>query len=264
MDETAHPESGRDANTASEAAAEYRRQLARWAQDLALAERASVAANLADGSSDLHVKLFTDGNLDKRFNKLQNALEFVAGAFQDFDDLLAAYVRALPLAAYDTGSSDAERFLEWLADRHPLTPEQRDYVACQRGRFAVENAARANRPGHVRFQELAGAAAESAVALDAHPGLQLYFNPIHAWSRFHTSALLDEEATPPANVLFYAAGTEIATAVLEPAGQLLVRSLALYTPCTLDDWAAMNQHADRDELLEFCRDLAEMGLVAFG
>jgi len=263
MDETSLPESGPTAHP-PEDAAEYRRQLARWAQDLALAERESVAGHLADGSSDLHVKLFTDGNLDKRFNKLQNALEFIAGAFDPFDDLLAAYVRALPLAAYDTGSSDAERFLIWLEGDQPLTAEQRDYVACQRGRFAVENAARENRSGHVQFQELAGVAAESATALEANPDWQLYLNPVHAWSRFQTSALLDEESTPPANVLFYAAGTEIATAVLEPAGQLLVRSLALYSPCTLDDWAATFDDTDRVELAEFCRDLAEMGLVAFG
>jgi len=261
MDDS-HPESGGQLNPAS-ADAEYRRQLTQWAQDLALAERASVASCLADGSSDSHVKLFTDGNLDKRFTKLQNALEFIAGALDTFDDLLAAYVRALPLAAYDTGSSDGERFLDWLGSGHPLTAEQRDYVACQRGRFAVENAARANRPGHVRFQALAADATESVAALDANLDLQIHFNPIHAWSRFHTSALLDEDAAPPANVLFYAAGTEIATAVLEPAGQLLVRSLALYAPCTLDDWSAMSQQADREELVEFCRDLAEMGLVAF-
>src|SRR5688572_26187494 len=121
----------------AESAAAYRSQLARWAQDLAIARRTSVETALAAGSADMHVKMFTDGNLDKRFNKLQNALEFIGEAFDGFDDALAEYVRDLPLAAYDTGSSDAERFLDWLAGRRPLSAEQQDYVACQRGRFAV-------------------------------------------------------------------------------------------------------------------------------
>ena len=241
----------------------YREQLARWARSLAAAQNHAVDDVLAAGSSAFHVKMFTDGNLDKRFNKLTNALEFAAPAFEDFEDLVAAYVRELPLAAYDTGSSDAERMLRWLEQKTKLTLRQRDFVQCQRARHAVEAAARNNRAGHVRFQELASLAVELAATLDANPALMIQLNPIRAWTRFFTTALLDDDATPPVKVLFYAAGTDVATALLEPLGQALVTELDKYGPCGLDEWAMLSDQADRDGLVEFCRDSAEIGLVAF-
>ena len=88
-------------------------------------------------------------------------------------------------------------------------------------------------------------------------------NPVRAWSRFTTTALLDDDATLPADVLFFAARDEIRTAVLDLHGRELVEELAACGPCTLDDWAGRSQHADREELVTLCRDLAEMGLVAF-
>ena len=100
-------------------------------------------------------------------------------------------------------------------------------------------------------------------ALYATPGLRAHLNPVRAWSRFTTTTLLDDDATLPADVLFFAAGEEIRTAILESHGRALVEELASCGPRTLDEWAGRSQHADREELVSLYRDLAEMGLVAF-
>ena len=92
----------------------------------------------------------------------------------------------------------------------------------------------------------------------------MHLNPSRAWSRFTTLALLDGDATLPADVLFFAAGETIRTAVLEPRGRALIEELAAWGSCALDEWAALSRHADRDELVAVCNDMAEMGLMAFG
>lgn len=248
---------------------DYATQLRRLARSLAVAHNEEVLDVLAPGFLLSQVKMFTDGNLDKRFEKLQRQVEFVQPAFDDFDKLLESFVRELPLAAYDTGMSDGDRFLVWLESRYKLTPEQRDFVACQRSRHAVEDVGRRNRLGHVRFQELASVASELAKELNSNANLQVHLNPIHIWGRFETAALLDDDAEPPADVLFYASGNEVRTAVLEPEGQQLVHELSTLGPCTLDDWTTLgNSFADReprsrDDLATFCRDMAEIDLIAF-
>ncbi|MBX9788104.1 MAG: hypothetical protein K2Y37_04255 [Pirellulales bacterium] len=241
----------------------YAEQLRRYARALAAGRADDVSAALAEGSSPAHVMLFTEGNRAKRHEKLRAQLEFVAVAFTGFENLLAAYLRDRPPAASDTGAGDADRFLEWLGKTCGLTPEQHDYVACQRARHAVEAEAFRNRAGHVRFQELWATAQRRAAALDTDAGLRVHLNPIRAWSRFATAALLHTERVLPADVLFFAVGTEICTAVLEPKGRERIEELASYGPCTLNQWAGRTRHADGGELVELCRDLAEMGLVAF-
>ena len=64
-------------------------------------------------------------------------------------------------------------------------------------------------------------------------------------------------------MLFFAVRSDVRTAVLEPAGQALFRDLAASAPCTLDGLLHRDESADRDELVAFCGELAEMGLVAF-
>ncbi|MBI2824825.1 MAG: hypothetical protein HYX69_09080 [Planctomycetia bacterium] len=242
----------------------YRDELRRWVPALVGVQAMNgVCEALDPGSSPAGLKLFAEGNLGKRREKLHAQLEFVAEAFDDFEDLASAYIRSVPPAAYDTTASDGERFLSWLERAGALTPRQRDYVACQRARLGVEAAARADRRGHLGFQELWNSALQRAATLDMAPGLRVYLNPSRAWSQFITAALLDDDATLPADVLFFAAGEAIRTAVLEPNGRALIEELASCGPCTFDEWAALSRHADRRELVEFCRDLAEMGLVAF-
>ena len=242
----------------------YRDELRRWVPDLAgFQVTTGVCDALAPGSSPIGLKLFAEGNLNKRREKLWAQLESVAEAFDDLEDLVSAYVRSVPPVAYDVTVSDCARFLSWLERTGELTPRQRDYVACQQARLTVEAAARAARPGHLCFQKLWSQFPQLPAVLDAPPDLRVYLNPIRAWSQFATTALLDDDAILPADVLFFAAGEEIRTAVLDPHGRELVEELASCGPCTLDDWASLSRHADREELVTLCRDLAEMGLVAF-
>lgn len=239
----------------------YREQITRLARALTAAEQAPAAQD--DPALRQQMWLFADENFAKRREKLQAQLALVEEAFDGLDGLLRRYVGEVRSAAYDTVASDADRFLRWLERAAELTPEQRDHVACQRARHAVEAAARQDRWAYVRFQELWSVADRLAEELGNNPDLVIHLNPSRAWSRFTTRALLDEESAVPAEVLFFAAGGEVRTALLEPAGQTLVRELASLAPCTLGEWAGLSTRADRDELAAFCRDLSSMGLVAF-
>jgi hypothetical protein len=243
----------------------YKQQLIRLVQAMSMANKeAAVSRDLSPHSAPSRVKMFVDGNLEKRLEKLQKQLEFVADAFDDFDELIVHYIRALPLAAYDSGTSDGERMLVWLSEIRRLAPEQQDAVACQRARHAIENLARKNRLKHVRFHERYSLVSRWLGELETNQDLQIHLNPIRTWTRFVSAALLDDDTPPPANVLFFAVGSEVSTAVLELEGQALINELADYEPCTLSQWAALTQLADRDELVSLSRDLADMGLVAFG
>ena len=242
----------------------YHEQLSRWTQALATGRADDLATALAEGSTPAHVRLFSDGHHTKRHEAIRTQLEFVAGAFADFEDLLAAYLGERPSVAYDTVTEDAARFLEWIERSRDLTPEQNDHMACQRARHAVEAAARTNRAGRLRFQKLWAATDQRAGSLATDANVRVSLNPIRAWSRFATAALLDAEASLPADVLFFAVDTGISTAVLEPVGRELVGELACWEPCTLEHWTGLSQHAGREEIVELCRDLAQMGLMAFG
>jgi hypothetical protein len=241
----------------------YRQQLARWARALAAARQQELSGVRGEDAAPREVQMFVEDNVNKRLDKLRQQLEFVVEAFADFNELLLAFTRGFPLEAYATAASDGERFLDWLGRTQSLTAEQADYVACQRARHAVEDAARNNRWEHVRFQELWSLAGKLAEELGTNPALAVHLNPARAWSRFLTPALLDEGAEVPADVLFFAAGGDIRTAILEGAGRSLVLELACLGPCTLDQWAVLTKQADREELVDFCRDLARMGAIAF-
>lgn len=241
----------------------YRQQLARVARAMTEANHeAAVANDLSPQSRTAGVKIFVDGNLEKRFEKIQQQLAFVAAGFDQFDELIREYVRGCRSGPYDTGLTDSGRMLDWLATGRSLSPAQQDYIACQRARHAVEELARRQRLQHVRFQKLRSQSQSWLPERDLAEGLCLHLNPIREWAQFVSTELLDDEAQPPANVLFFADGNEVSTAVLELEGQALVNELADYQPCTLQEWMALSPHRDRDELAETCSDLAEMGLVA--
>jgi hypothetical protein len=239
----------------------YHDQIARLARGLTAAGLGPSGDLPADVCRQM--RLFAEENVEKRLEKLGRQVEFVAGAFEDLDDLLGAFCRALPQAAYADVGDDGDRFFEWLTTTRELTPEQRDHLACQAARHAVAAAARANRAGHLRFQELWSVAGRLGGELKRNRQLVIHLNPIRAWARFQTRALLDEEAEVPADVLFFAAGGGISTALLGAEGRQWVEELAGYAPCTLDQWVARGALAPRRHLLHFCRELAGMGLVAF-
>jgi hypothetical protein len=242
----------------------YSEQLGRYARALALARGEMIREDLETGRDPTGVGIFVAGNVNKRLERLGARLEYLTETFDDLDGLRVAYVRQVPLVPYSTISGDADRFLRWLEASHQLTPERRDAVACQHACFAVEDLSRTHRPAHSRFQEILSVAQELAPGLGTEAGLRLYLNPIRVWSRLETRAMLDQETSPPAAVLFYAARDAVRSAVLDPVGCALVNELSSYGPPTLDEWAALTERADRAELLEFCRDLTGRGIVALG
>lgn len=242
----------------------YRDQLRRLTQGLARADTSAVRADLSPDSTLNAVKMFVDGNLDKRFEKLQDALELVGGAFRDFDELIADYVRAIPLSAYDTGASDCERMLRWLRETRRLTPRQRDHIACEEARHQVEALARSERLAYVRFQERRSVTPQLAEQLLEEDGPCIYLNPIRVWTVLETNALVGDDAQPPCHVVFFPVDGEIHSALLEAEGRQWIEELTERAPITLAAWGVTSAYASADELVDVVRDLAEMGLVALG
>jgi hypothetical protein len=242
---------------------EYRRQIENWTRALALAQNDRLGPALAEGGDVGQVQLFTEGNVEKRAEKILDQVELLQEAFDDLEEQVATYLRQVPPAAYDLGCEDAEQFLQWLSAQSEWLPMQCDYIACQRARHAVEARARRDRPAHVRFQELASIVEQTVCDVESDPRLRVFLNPMRSWAEFKTTVFLDDDATLPAEVLFYANGSEIRTAVLEPGANELIRGLEQIGPCPLDAWSA-HTGLERAELEEFCRDLAELGIVALG
>ena len=243
----------------------YRQQLDRLARAMASPNCEKVVApDLPRGDRLDRVKMFVDGNLDKRLDKLRTELEFVAGAFKDFEDIVVEYIRYQPLAAMATSATDSDEFLKWLTSARQLSPSQQDYIACFTAQQTVERLGAKQRLAHIRFHDMWTLTSQMVPELDNNVLLQVYINPIRTWTRFFTSELLDEEASPPADVVVFAVGTEIATAVLEMEGIALLNELAHIEPCSLATWSALSKHSDRDGILTMTRELAELGLVALG
>lgn len=241
----------------------YQQKLRHLVRAMSMPNREATAArSLAAASTPARVKMFVDGNLEKRREKLAVQLAFVADAFEDFQQRMVDFIRAEPLAAFGSAVSDGEAMLRWLSATTDLSPVQRDYVACQRARHTIEDIARDKRIAYVHFQELSSIVDQFLPQLGSQEELRILLNPIRTWVTFETSELLEDDVQPPSNVLCFATRGDIATAALELEGQALLNELVDYQPCTLAEWAAVSTWADRDELKEFCRDLAEMGLVA--
>jgi hypothetical protein len=242
---------------------DYRDQIIHCARALAVAKNDAVAKSLAAGVRPMTVKMFTDGNLEKRLQKLQDQMKRLVEGFDaaEFDERTVRYIKTVPLAAYDTGYSDGERFLQWILETANPSAVQRDLIACELGRYAVETIARGRRMGHVHFQELRSVS--QPLSPDA-PGsaLQVHLNPIHAWGRFETNELLDAEDAVPATVIFFPVGSEVRTAVLEPDGMDIVRVLETSGPVCFDELRHKLPAVDADALAETCNDLADIGLAA--
>lgn len=241
----------------------YRSQLTELVRSLSLGRTDGARPALAAGSPEVCLQMFARGSVEKRCLKLERGLEFLSGAFEDLAELQHRFASTVPPSAYDTGRDDALQFLQWLESVRTLTPEQQDVVACQRARMEVEAEARMKRLAHVQFQDLWSLAEQLSSEWGQNPDLQIHLNPILAWSRFISTAFLDAEVSLPADVLFFPVKRTVATAVLEPEGRSLVQELQALSPCTLESWSCLSESAERDRLLSFALELAQMGLVAF-
>ena len=246
---------------------DYARTLSRIACSLSVAHCDEVAGDVADGFSVAQVKMFTDGNLDKRFQKLQDQVELLAEVRDDLDDLIVEYVRSVPLAAYDTGRSDGDRFARWLTTSCELSAEERDVLTVIRGRVAIEEHARLNRLAHVRFQERASVTVELLGDLTSNPDLTLHVNPIRMQASFESAQFLGDEPLEPDDVVvFYARRSEVRTCVLEAESALMLRTLTDGEPCHLEalqNRLELTNGIDSDLLIDLITDCAEVGLIAF-
>ena len=251
-------------NADTDSITRYRSQIVRCAQALAVAHTDLIASDLLPGTPLERVTLFTEGNFEKRFLKLKDQMDLLEDAFDDLDERINTYISAVPLAAYDTGSSDLELFLDRLCDTHYLTARQYDCVTCQKSRIAVEQRAANNRLGHVWFQELFSRAADFATELETNPMLWVILNPITIRATFFTRALLDEDDVIPADVMFFPVGNDIRTAVLEPDAAQVIRRLESNGPARLEQLVTSLSDLCRDRIVETCRELADIGLAAFG
>lgn len=247
---------------------DYAAQLSRIATSLAVANNDVVHGDVAEGQPHDRVDMFTEGNLDKRADKLDGQLELFEEDLEELPDLISRYIREIPLAAYDTGTSDADRFVRWLPTVTELTPEQRDLTLVVRSRFTVEEAGRLNRLGHVRFQELVSLNDRLAPELETNPSLRIHLNPMRARAVFETGLLLGEEEAPDGGVevLFFAFQTEVRTVILEPEGRALVQTLSDIGPCSLARLRKqldLTTSLDDESLMEMLTDCSEVGLIAF-
>jgi hypothetical protein len=166
------------------------------------------------------------------------------------------------MVALESGTEDAERFLVWLEEIQELTPEQQDFVTCQRARHSIEAQARKNPGGHVYFQDLASVAEQLAKDLEVNRGLRIHLNPLRTWSRFITSVLVGDDVALPAVVMYFASTKGVRTAILEAEGLDLINKLESLAPCSLAKWKKATS-ADRETLVALSRDLAAIGLIAF-
>ena len=248
---------------------DYSEQLTRIARSLAAARDHEVIGDVAAGTDPEFVRMFTEDNVQKRFDKIRHQVEVIEPGFEELDELLSLFIDQLPLSSYDTGASDGDRFLQWIEQTQELSAEQCDLIDCQRARHIVESLGRKNRFGHIRFQQKWSTAASQSSELDSKRDLNIHLNPIRVWSRFHTNLLVDDDTVLPADVVFFACTNEVRTAVLESEGKRRLNDLELLGTCTIDEWRAWRGACDtaasptREELIEICRGLAEMGLIAF-
>ena len=241
----------------------YAETIKRLTRAMVMNDKKTVLAGVDKGFGRVNVDLMVDGSLDKRFMMVKMHLELLVDHIEEFDQWCTEYTEEIPTPAISTFTADAEGMLNWLVENKPLTPEQRDLVTCQQSRHAIEEAARGCRAAHVRFHELASLAETLAEELETNESLVVHLNPLRLWTHFESKILLEEDEPPPVDVLFFAVGRDIRTAVLEPSSRALVEELSEVGPCTIGQWAVVTQHADRDELIEFCRDTAAMQLIAF-
>jgi hypothetical protein len=241
---------------------QYRQQLNDWVAALAVADNDAVCADVADGYEANDVHLFTEGNLDKRADILDLQTSFLRPAFDDLDELIGEYVATHPQLAFTAGPVDAATFLRWLSEAYELAPEQADHVACRLARYGVEDAARADRKAHVRFQEKLSVARRLTKSLERGEPVKIHLNPVRSWAKLHTREFLDDQTNLPAEVVFYAVKTEIRSAVLDDPVPSLLETLG-DDALTLDEWAERVGLRDSGELLELTKRLAELGVLAF-
>jgi len=241
----------------------YHQSLKQTARAMASARISGVSSLLDPRDSVDRVKMFIEGNYEKRIEKLLSQAALLEDVVEYLEDRVIAYVQELPLAAYDTGCTDGDRFLQWLATCGDLTDEQMDHLVCQRARLQLEDIARANRLGHVRFQELWSLKDKLLPQFNATSSLIVHVNPIRCRTVFRTTALLDEEDITPANVVVFACRNNMRTAVIEAEGIAICETLQS-SPLAISQLIEVSPQLAAEDIVDVVQESVEMGLMALG
>lgn len=240
----------------------YRAQISEWAGQFARGITPRSAGMLEPGSSPRQVEEFVDENRHKRCEKIAAFCGLVAEACEDMPAALDRYIAAVAARDGQPARADAVRFLEWLAAHESLDAEQRDCVQCERSRLMVEELARRDRFAYLRFAELRSVLDEQLRLLEDEGRGTLVLNPAHFWNVLWSRRFLDSETPLPAPVVFYAADEELRTCVLTSEGRDVFHRIERLSRGGFDDLEESLPDSSRDELLEHCRDLAKLGLLA--
>ncbi|MEX0727611.1 MAG: hypothetical protein WEB58_20825 [Planctomycetaceae bacterium] len=210
------------------------------------------------------VRRLSAGDDDHRAAKLQDQLELLDEHLTDRDEWIERYVQTVSPADYDCGSSDAERFLEWLRQHRPLSVAENDAVCCQSARFAVAAMVKLNPTRHLRFQEMWSEAPLFSRDLPRFSKFWFVVNPIHVWTTLRSSALLHAADGLPAQVVFFPVQTEVRSAVVTPLGQRFLRHLSETAACRWDDLLQVCRPEKPIDVLHLCRELTSIGLLSLG
>lgn len=240
--------------------AAYREQIARCTDALARGQLNRLRRELVGDARLDQVAAFSQENAEKRAEKLLDRLEWMRDHFPDLEAWVNDYVAQVPAIAYANTSRDIGRFFDWIVKTHRPSQEQRECFAMEGGRLGLEEIARHRRALHVQFQRRLRESDPDLLAADRNP--ELHLNPIHSFATLRTMLFLDEEASPPAEIVQFAMGGEIRMAILEPQARRILTVLDTLGPMPIRKLAERLPQIDRDELTELCREMAEMGLLA--
>lgn len=218
-------------------------------------------ANLAPFRNKRKIMLEAQRQQD-RITALRNELSYLSQALDEFEVLAVSYVQQHELPLAGSSDLDADGLLAWLAETQDLSPEHRDIVDLQRARNVIQRRWQQFQPAVRRYHALCQSTASQRL-MQEDSTMRVHLNPLRAWSRVRTSELLTCDVPAPATILLFAVGDVFATRVFGFEGQTLLNELADYQPCTLDQWSALSALANREQLLAFCQELSELGLVCF-
>ncbi|HVW00171.1 MAG TPA: hypothetical protein VHB77_07525, partial [Planctomycetaceae bacterium] len=214
-------------------AQDYRRQIARWTALLAGEITVPLEVEIPQGAAAVRIGLFTDGNHEKRCDKLLDQLDLLQDVVDGLEKHVEEYMGLLPPPAYDLGTADEEQFLDWFELRAEMTPELSDTIDCLRCRFRIETLARASRVRHIQFQEISSVFDKLFPRALRQQRYRLHLNPLRIWSRFTRWAVREDDDELPAAIVYHAVGAEIRTIALDESGREFVRLLELHEPCSL-------------------------------
>lgn len=188
----------------------YRQQLREIVDGLSAGDPRSGFPHLAAAFTHDQMTMFVEGNVQKRVEKLSDALVEIADAFDDLESLIDEYVTCVSLPAYATSSTDSELFLQWLPKAKDVSPELMDVVRCEQARHEVERQSRDAGVLLARFQEVWSPDTDAAAEVDS-----VILNPVRVSCVFRTVELLDESWSDelPVTATFYRLDTHCASRI---------------------------------------------------